>query len=83
MASGPEHYAKAEELLGSWRDFELDDPAETLAAAQVHATLALAAATASRTIQDYESGSGMDWKQIQGGQWITALAPTDTDTDTN
>ena len=42
MATGPEHYRRAEELLA--RDGPLTG--EVLATAQVHATLALAAATA-------------------------------------
>ena len=41
MATGPEHYRRAEELLA--RDGPLTG--EVLATAQVHATLALAAAT--------------------------------------
>ena len=52
--TGPEHYAAAEACLAGVRlgedtdgspRFRTDEP-ETLAAAQVHATLALAAATA-------------------------------------
>jgi hypothetical protein len=42
VATGPDHYRRAEELLA--RDGSLTG--EALAAAQVHATLALAAATA-------------------------------------
>jgi hypothetical protein len=42
VATGPEHYRRAEELLA--RDGPLTG--EVLATAQVHATLALAAATA-------------------------------------
>ena len=42
VAAGPDHYRHAEELLA--RDRPLTD--EVLAAAHVHATLALAAATA-------------------------------------
>lgn len=39
--TGPEHYAEAERLLCS----QVGDPVALLAAAQVHATLALTAAT--------------------------------------
>jgi hypothetical protein len=52
MASGPEHYRTAEALLQMASDHEVDPDTPyaheqyLLAAAQVHATLALAAATA-------------------------------------
>ncbi|HJQ45596.1 MAG TPA: hypothetical protein VJ870_04615 [Amycolatopsis sp.] len=46
--TGPEHYREAEILLGEARGYPLGSPSEItlLANAQVHATLALAAATA-------------------------------------
>lgn len=46
--TGPEHYTRAEQLLRTLRDGyqEGSDTAAILTAAQVHATLALAAATA-------------------------------------
>lgn len=43
---GPSHYKEAERLAAASRSEELDCAAVTIAAAQVHATLALAAATA-------------------------------------
>lgn len=50
MASGPEHYLAAERLLTAAEGGDMDetmlDQDEYLFAAQVHATLALAAATA-------------------------------------
>lgn len=59
--NGPEHYAAAERLLASAMadDMEPGDPGEVsnLAAAQVHATLALAAATALAAIPDWAPGS--------------------------
>jgi hypothetical protein len=47
MATGPEHYTRAEQLLRETRDGHQEgtDVAAILAAAQVHATLANAAAT--------------------------------------
>ena len=52
MASGPDHYKAAESLLYGDEEFDgYSEPrrrADELAAAQVHATLALAAATALR-----------------------------------
>jgi hypothetical protein len=53
--SGPAHYREAERLL-AWLDATGDDEdqvVETLAAAQVHATLALAAATAYPAMRVY------------------------------
>lgn len=50
--TGPEHYREAERLQEAIDDFDATDPAQQplitqiLAEAQVHATLALAAATA-------------------------------------
>jgi hypothetical protein len=47
--TGPEHYTQAEELLGFTENVERGTQTETslLAEAQVHATLALAAAVAA------------------------------------
>lgn len=45
--NGPEHYKRAEEMLQAVEDFRLtgtQQGTDTVAAAQVHATLALAAA---------------------------------------
>lgn len=70
--NGPEHYRDAEYLLnkmpveGVSPDTGLDR-AETLAAAQVHATLALAAATAWPAVHDWlgeEDRSGHGWTGI-------------------
>jgi len=56
--TGPEHYAKAEELLGKAEQFvQADKPlaaTSSVQQAQVHATLALAAATALRGIDSEE-----------------------------
>lgn len=48
MSTGPDHYREAERLLAGLADVELNSPREPviIAEAQVHATLALAAATA-------------------------------------
>ena len=54
MATGPEHYRKAEELLDAYEDIDTCRPERVpivqmlLQAADTHATLALAAATALR-----------------------------------
>jgi hypothetical protein len=50
--TGPEHYIEAERLLSgrnSLPEYDARPTAEDIAAAQVHATLALAAATATQT----------------------------------
>jgi hypothetical protein len=56
--TGPEHYAKAEELLGKAEQFlQADEPSAatwSVEQAQVHATLALAAATALKGIDSEE-----------------------------
>ncbi|MFF9361945.1 hypothetical protein [Streptomyces griseoluteus] len=59
MASGPEHYEEAEQLLAAASNTDIGSDLERyrLAAAQVHATLALAAATA---LNDHDpKGDGM------------------------
>lgn len=58
MATGPSHYCEAERLLGIARESE-NAPiavAQILAEAQIHATLALAAATALNTPGGEDSG---------------------------
>ncbi|MFE1849925.1 hypothetical protein [Streptomyces sp. NPDC059489] len=59
--TGPEHYTRAEQLLREVRDGhqEGSDVAAILTAAQVHATLALAAATAMGAPVDGEADSGL------------------------
>lgn len=66
MSSGPEHYAEAEKCLARLPDLEYgsDEAREQLAEAQVHATLALAAATALYGIGKeggaWEKAAGVD-----------------------
>lgn len=71
MASGPEHYLRAEQLLDEAAGLAAvdDGPSTmaTLAAAQVHATLALAAATVAGTV-------GFDARGVV--DWTDATAPT-------
>jgi hypothetical protein len=56
--TGPEHYAKAEQLLGQAEQLvQADEPSAatwSVEQAQVHATLALAAATALKDIDSEE-----------------------------
>lgn len=69
--TGPEHYRKAEELLAVADDYE-DDGAHQTARnrreeAQVHATLALAAATA---FAPYRLGvNRAEWKAWASAAW--------------
>ncbi len=68
--SGPEHYREAERLLAKSLG------PLTLAAAQVHATLALAAATADAQIRDYYGPDA----RYDAPEWSRVLyaAPTPT-----
>lgn len=63
MATGPEHYREAEQLLSQAAcDFlsEGIQPTHAFAAAQVHATLALAAATALNDHSHDEGGMPLE-----------------------
>ena len=67
MATGPEHYQEAERLVGLVDDGAVDW--QPLAAeAQVHATLALAAATAANVVLELPIGSdiGEPWARAIG-----------------
>lgn len=55
--TGPEHYRKAQELLGDSRRV----PEQVAAIAQVHATLALAAATALSS--DLPDADARAWRE--------------------
>ncbi|MGA5604053.1 hypothetical protein ACPCUF_23960 [Streptomyces griseoincarnatus] len=62
--TGPEHYREAERLVSSLKTergalYIEDGNEQVLAAAQVHATLALAAATAMGAPVDGEADSGL------------------------
>ena len=62
--TGPEHYCRAGELLGGPGTTDHPDP-EHIAAAQVHATLVLAAATALGN--NFGSHAETDaWRQAAG-----------------
>ena len=73
--SGPGHYRESERLLASTQDSDgevaSDDVtlaiSNTLAAAQVHATLALAAATAYPAVREYwgsDTGTAREWSEV-------------------
>jgi hypothetical protein len=71
--TGPEHFTRAEQLLREVRDGHQEgtDVAAILAAAQVHATLALTSATAMQAAVDgSEPGMGSaefhEWYQAAG-----------------
>ncbi|MBO0802378.1 MAG: hypothetical protein J2P25_04805 [Nocardiopsaceae bacterium] len=70
MATGPEHYREAEALIGHAEKAE-DRGADDVAAlnlryAQVHATLALAAATAISRTDDMPVHDGDEWLRKAG-----------------
>ena len=65
--TGPDHYGKAEELAAKAHDYlgqgeGQDSAAAWAAVAQVHATLALAAATSLETI----AANGRAWHEVAG-----------------
>jgi hypothetical protein len=68
--TGPEHYAAAERLLSAitWEDGSIsvgdDAAAAYTAAAQVHATLALAAATARANAANMPALDANQWNQV-------------------
>jgi hypothetical protein len=67
--TGPEHYAHAGQLLGWAADCDLGSDGERyrLAAAQVHATLALAAAAGLGMGRDNLTGPNRDeWFRVAG-----------------
>lgn len=69
MATGPEHYREAEEHVGFAMATSLDSEARFhLAAAQVHATLALAAATALGSRHDMYDLDFEAWDRVAGVQ---------------
>lgn len=69
--TGPEHYAEAENLLSLARGTAGKDERDALlGCAQVHATLALAAATARPAITASEAGVGSN----QDYDWAQAVA---------
>jgi len=61
--SGPEHYHAAELLLAEAREQPGEASARSMAAAQVHATLALSAATALHGVSDHRH-----WFEATGTQ---------------
>lgn len=69
--TGPEHYREAERLIARSNECYADDPAVVLALeeAQVHATLALAAATALDAVKDYACN------RAEVTQWNGIAAP--------
>jgi len=74
MATGPEHYREAERLLALLPDMDLGSRAEagTIAEAQVHATLALAAGFAGVTLADDDSPTARalieSWQSVISGE---------------
>jgi hypothetical protein len=63
--TGPEHYREAEQLLGARRSGETaEDAASRLAEAHIHATLALAAATAFA--QPADDDAHRAWQRATG-----------------
>lgn len=74
--NGPEHYAKAERLITphvledaeTLKSFTHLPTAQDVALAQVHATLALAAATAMNGIGQMDEDDFREWDKVAGVQ---------------
>lgn len=70
--NGPEHYVAAENLLASALDIGRDVPREDVRAmvemAHVHATLALAGATAMAGIDRMDEDDFREWDKVAGVQ---------------
>lgn len=68
--TGPDHYLKAEQLINESVEHEFDPAAETLllAEAQIHATLALAAATALMTVERGDIVVRNAWQEAAAGR---------------
>jgi hypothetical protein len=78
--TGPEHYREAERLIGSGGPpLELEMLTLDVAVAQVHATIALAAATA--LIDEKPRGGSFDawreWEKVAGEAAVTAAGGED------
>lgn len=76
--NGPEHYREAERLLKSADDnfLRTGKPGSALDAAQVHATLALAAATAMRATVD---GTELGVSEAEFQAWYDAAGVKETE----
>jgi hypothetical protein len=68
LMTGPEHYQLSEQLLDTAEGLggNLTASSGTLAAAQVHATLALAAATAIAASDEMPLSASEEWETIAG-----------------
>ncbi|MFF1756174.1 hypothetical protein [Streptomyces sp. NPDC058266] len=83
--TGPEHYREAERLAGMAHHFTYGDGADPVAGhalaaeAQVHATLALAAATAMAAPVDGESDSGLPVLDCQAWYRVAGVKPAPKD----
>lgn len=65
MTTGPEHYKEAERFLQKAVEVgNIEAGRECLWAAQVHATLALAAATADQTVARGPGDVGPGWLEV-------------------
>lgn len=74
--TGPEHYREAEKLLANVADLPHGDSRamESIAEAHVHATLALAAATAVSQNRAPRAADVNAWDDVAGA-WKPALTP--------
>ena len=75
MATGPEHYREAESRLRmAWEDGrEPENIAHLVAEAQVHATLALIAATVMHAVTQ---GDAVNYNHVEWAEWDSATKAT-------
>lgn len=70
--NGPQHYSASEKLLTAALtvagDMPIEDVQATVEMAQVHATLALAAATAMNGIDRMDEDDFREWDKVAGVQ---------------
>jgi len=76
VVTGPDHFRESERLIEQAHQVQADNgpgcgSEEILTEASVHATLALAAATAYPAIRDYWG----DEDTVVSREWVTAVAP--------
>lgn len=70
--TGAEHYAEAERLINHAANWG-DEAPRILAMAQVHATLALTAATANRILGNLPSGGNLERFSADANAWAEAI----------
>lgn len=74
--TGPEHYREAEKLVRRAEDYDTEGAARAYAAAQVHATLALAAATALNDNVNEQGEGGLPLHDMHAWRAVASVNGT-------